>query len=114
MNFKINNILGFVDKPVIWHLGAVTGVDDLASSKGFRLYPNPFTNALSIEYVLDKTQDVKLNIKDVVGKIIHSKLIPAKSGLNQYEWIPSNQLVGGTYFVTWKVKKAYLHTKYCI
>ncbi|MBP9196407.1 MAG: T9SS type A sorting domain-containing protein, partial [Saprospiraceae bacterium] len=51
-------------------------------------------------YRLTKSQDVKMNVKDVLGKIIDSKMISSKAGLNRYEWIPLTDLVGGTYFIT--------------
>ena len=100
VNFKVNRILGFVDNPEPWHLSTVTSSNDISDNTGINLYPNPFTTSLHLEYKLGKSQDVKMNIKDVLGKIIDSKTISSKAGLNRYEWIPLSHLAGGTYFIT--------------
>jgi hypothetical protein len=100
VNFKVNRILGFVDNPEPWHLSTVTSSNDISDNTGINLYPNPFTTSLHLEYILTKSQDIKMNVKDVLGKIIDSKTISSKAGLNRYEWIPLSHLAGGTYFIT--------------
>ncbi|MBK8829196.1 MAG: hypothetical protein IPO26_21710 [Saprospiraceae bacterium] len=65
MNFKINNILGFVDQTGIVASWRCHWCDDLASEARVWIIQIHY-RCLSIEYVLAKTQDVKLNIKDVV------------------------------------------------
>lgn len=100
IDFKVNHIIGLVDNPEPWHLSTVTSSNDISDNTGINLYPNPFTTSLHLEYILTKSQDVKMNVKDVLGKIIDSKTISSKAGLNRYEWIPLSHLAGGTYFIT--------------
>jgi hypothetical protein len=99
IDFKVNHIIGLVDNPTPWHLSTTTSANDLIASEGISVYPNPFTTSLYVNYALKKNQDVKLNIKDVLGKLIDVKIIASKAGINQYEWIPTD-IIGGTYFIT--------------
>ena len=52
---------------------SLTGVDEVASIKGFRLYPNPTGNTFSLDFQLLEDANVTVEILDVLGKRIHAE-----------------------------------------
>ena len=100
MDFKINSIVGKVDRPQELHLSETTSSKDFEADKNIELYPNPFTNQLQIHYTAAKSEDILLSIKDVHGKTVDNRYLKAKSGLNNYDWQPVRTLTGGVYFIS--------------
>jgi len=61
-------------------------------------YPNPFNGSTVIEYTLDKTSNVKIDIYNTTGKIVTTLLQNnSKAGLNKAIWKPEN-ISSGLYF----------------
>ena len=100
MDFKINSIVGKVDRPQELHLNETTSSKDFDADRNIELYPNPFTNQLQIHYTAAKSEDILLSIKDVHGKTVDNRYLKAKSGLNNYDWQPVRTLTGGVYFIS--------------
>lgn len=100
VDFRINSILGQVDAPEHLHLSGTTSVNNIGDDAKVTMYPNPFANTLHIHYRLNKAQEVKMIIKDALGKHIESKNYNAKAGSNNFEWKPITGLSGGTYLIT--------------
>jgi PKD repeat protein len=49
-----------------------TGINKTENDFSFNIYPNPFEQNSSIEYVLDQVSNVSLEVYDIVGKRIES------------------------------------------
>ena len=98
-DFRINKIIGQVDQPEELHISGTTSIDDLSSDSAIKIFPNPFTNQMQVTYTSPKSQDIRLSIQDVNGKLVDVKSLKAKTGLNTYEWQPVSGLSGGVYLV---------------
>ncbi|NNF36924.1 MAG: T9SS type A sorting domain-containing protein [Saprospiraceae bacterium] len=91
--------------------GTSTSVDDIISDNiSFKIYPNPAVNEVNIEFTLNRTQAVLLNIFDPSGKLIYSSTLNnTHSGINKFTWNAlSNEnqhLTSGVYFVTLRTTK---------
>jgi len=86
--------------------GVVLGTNDLPSAKGYSIlpakaFPNPTSNASVIEYTLEATSDVLLELRSISGQLIQSKnLLNQLSG--NYKWdLNINSLAQGSY--CWRI-----------
>lgn len=98
-DFRINKIIGQVDQPEELHIGSTTSNEDLSAESVIRIFPNPFTNLMQVSYNSPKSQDIRLSIQDVNGKLVDVKSLKARSGLNTYEWQPVSGMSAGVYMV---------------
>jgi hypothetical protein len=58
---------------------------EAAIETGLKLYPNPARTNLSIEYITNMTQEVNMNIYDMLGRKITSFVQTAYEGDNTYQ-----------------------------
>lgn len=69
----------------------------------FILFPNPVENEINLNFELENTNDITIEISDYQGRVIYSKTEPtSKLGKNSIV-ISSNNLTPGLYFCTLKV-----------
>jgi bacillolysin len=76
----------------------ILGVEDFIAEKNIRLYPNPVSENLNLEFTTEKTGEAQLQVFDLVGRQVLSEKIQAFSGKNQRQLGMSN-LPGGQYFL---------------
>lgn len=78
--------------------GTLVGVDEVEEIElGFALYPNPSAGNTTVQFLLNKGQDVQLNVLDVTGRLLTSMIDEElNSGLHEYQ-IPVH--TAGIYFV---------------
>jgi len=87
--------------------GLLTGVSDhniVGNGLNLEIYPNPFTSEVNLQFALNETTDVTIDILDISGrrvKTIYSGLLQA--GSNVINWKPVN-LKKGVYFCSLKTK----------
>jgi hypothetical protein len=69
-------------------------------SHDIKIYPNPATNFLTIQYVLERSSDVKINLYDILGKEVKVLLPETKQVADKYKttW-PMGDLRSGLYFM---------------
>ncbi len=60
-------------------------------------YPNPFNPVTTIEFTLRNTMKAKVQVFDVLGRVVKSELVDGKVGLNRYVFNASG-LASGVYF----------------
>lgn len=64
-----------------------------------KVYPNPVTESFSVEFTLETTTNLTIEIKDVTGKIVKQLFNgKASQGLNHFSFNKSN-LATGTYYL---------------
>jgi aminopeptidase N len=69
-----------------------------------RMYPNPFNNTLSIEYYVNRPQQVMIDIYDRLGKQVTTLLNNIKpTGIHIVTW-SARQHASGTYFIVLKAQ----------
>jgi PKD repeat protein len=92
-----NNI--FIDDINIYGTSA-TGVEDLASSTEFNIYPNPIDQSTVIAFNLNKRENIDVSVIDVLGrevtKVFNGEL---NEGDHQFALAEQSKLTSGMYFV---------------
>ncbi len=68
---------------------------DIRSSK-FSFYPNPVSDEIHITYESDKTEDLRLVVFDIQGKVLYQEMINSQIGTNTVKFNVS-QLKNGLY-----------------
>lgn len=61
------------------------GVAENINALSLNIYPNPTSNNFTLEYVLEKSENVKINLMNVTGQLIYSEYINASAGINKKE-----------------------------
>ena len=84
-------------KVVNVNLGNIYNIGEITIEN---VFPNPFTEQVSIQYNSSKKQNVELKITDMGGKVIVSEKLQSSSGTNTYQYSASNDLPGGIYLIT--------------
>lgn len=59
------------------------GVAENINALSLNVYPNPTSNNFTVEYVLEKSENVKINLMNVTGKLIYSEDVYATVGTNK-------------------------------
>jgi hypothetical protein len=78
-------------------------VRNIIKHTGFKvtkMYPNPFRQAINIEFVSDAAGQAVIMLHDASGKEAARTVMPVLKGLNTYQYKPQNNLEAGYYFVT--------------
>ncbi|MEI7596906.1 MAG: C10 family peptidase [Bacteroidota bacterium] len=57
-----------------------TGIDENTILSGFTLYPNPTSDNINIAFTMKETQNIKVDIFNVSGKLVYSEIINNCSG----------------------------------
>ncbi len=85
----------------------ILNVEDFATNN-FQLicYPNPFTEETSLEFSIDGTENVKIDVFDIRGRKLKTLLDEAVSGKQNITWNGTSEngakLTSGLYFITLK------------
>ncbi len=91
-------------------INAATGLKEIGKN-AFNLenVPNPFSNSTTIRFFLADEGDTKLEVHNMIGKLVYTTDIKGITGNNEYVFNPKN-LSSGMYFYTIKYKN-YSETK---
>jgi hypothetical protein len=94
----------FVDKTY----GASTGIPNYPQTnhadKGIKAYPNPTNSGITIDFALQKKENVQLRIVDITGKVILSENIGNREAGTYSEKLDCSGLADGLYFVNLKTE----------
>jgi len=82
------------------NLAQGVGLNELAkNTASVQVYPNPATDIITVDFVLNQTSDVSINITDVTGKVINAGTnLSGKKGANSTS-ISTTNFDAGVYFV---------------
>ncbi|MBL7787094.1 MAG: fibronectin type III domain-containing protein [Chitinophagales bacterium] len=82
--------------------GKYTNILDntVAAENGIKLYPNPATDWINVEYTAtsDNATDIEVQVVDLTGKIVYSTTMPITDQTTYFS-LPTNNLVAGMYLV---------------
>lgn len=92
----------------------LTGLESLAGMIGdFRVFPNPNTGEFAIEMEVFQPQAIRLQLIDLLGKIVREQSLPAQTGLIHQEWNVTT-LPAGIYLLRVDMGSGSLHRKIII
>ena len=86
------------------HGNTVTGINEVNADDKIKVFPNPISETFNIEFTLDESIDLEINIFDATGNLV-KELFKGKAnvGENLFTFNKSN-LSYGTYFINIKSK----------
>jgi hypothetical protein len=89
IDFVGNKVLGTVSDPVILEL---EGLDTV------QIFPNPFSDKLTISVTVSKDETVTLNLYSILNQKVLTKKFNAKKGKNVFE-LKTNRIPSGIYLL---------------
>jgi len=75
-------------------------IDDFAQT--IKVYPNPFTDALFVDFESDIEASALLQITDLTGKAVHEETLNMQKGDNQHQIITKQEIANGMYILSIK------------
>jgi hypothetical protein len=76
--------------------GDQISADSSTENAKIEVFPNPTTNGWTVRITTEKEEAIKIQLSDMVGKIIYSDNKMLSSGMNSFE-INTNNLISGNY-----------------
>lgn len=91
-NFTVNgnyyvevfNALGCSTVSAVFVVNDV-GINETANALSLIVYPNPAASNFTLEYMLERSSAVKINLMNVTGQLIYSEEMNAAAGINKKE-----------------------------
>jgi hypothetical protein len=89
-----------VDKDQQYKYSAVIAINNKQQGISVqRIYPNPFSDNISIRLIADKKQPVRMELTDLTGRLVLNKTITCLEGTNDILVPQLEKLNRGTYFL---------------
>jgi hypothetical protein len=89
-----------VDSAKISPVSAVSVNDITAKEHSIKVFPNPASTIVTIQYSLKDPSNVKIDLFDVFGKSIKTVLSPGEQAIDLHSCsIPLEDLASGLYFI---------------
>lgn len=88
-------------KDAEWYIGVATGVSDIPVQENkINIFPNPVSSVATIEYLLDKPDEVEVQLQNALGKVF--SILPKQKLSSGKHSIPllTKDLSPGVYFVS--------------
>jgi len=83
----------------IWLTNTSLRIGDEENSNSFvNVWPNPFRDELNASFINDKSEDVKIVLFDLSGRMISSQIFAATEGINQAN-ISATEIANGSYIL---------------
>ncbi|SNR71632.1 LamG-like jellyroll fold domain-containing protein [Lutibacter flavus] len=98
-NFKSNNVLGTVSKPII--------LEDFSNT--ISVFPNPFENDLTIKVDAVEGQVVTIQLYNLMSQLLFTKKFEVTEGVNLLKFSP--KVATGTYLLQVKMKESTVISK---
>lgn len=94
---EVFNVLGCSTVSAVFAVNDV-GVSEYEKVILLSIYPNPTSNDLTMEYLLQKPENVKINLMNIAGQIIYAEQINALAGKNKMT-ISLAEYTAGIYYL---------------
>lgn len=98
----------------IWHLALDTYVDFINENDNvfyFKAFPNPASTQLNIEFEKNYTEDIQLEIQNILGQTVYSETVKPNVG-NQLKVLDVSMLQNGVYFIQLKNNTKFSSSKF--
>jgi hypothetical protein len=93
---------GFYEAAAKANVSMQVGIEEVASAADFRVYPNPATDRVTFDYTLASSENVVIEMVDMVGNIVKvQNLGNMSAGANQSQ-ITLDGIAAGIYMVNFK------------
>ncbi len=87
------------------------GTEGLIAEYDLAVFPNPFTNQLTVEFDLDESKEVIIELFDMVGRSLHQENLGKRSaGKNQY-FINTEDFAKGAYILKLQIDGQVINQK---
>ncbi|MES2593572.1 MAG: YCF48-related protein [Bacteroidota bacterium] len=87
-----------VVKDVVDILPLTTGIDTYKNNTDYKIYPNPFNNNVSIDFILNEKSDLTVNLINSLGQTLYSTNQFFEKGNNQVI-VNTENFSSGVYFI---------------
>jgi hypothetical protein len=77
-----------------------TGITEIASIGGVKLYPNPTTGAFSMEIEALSAGDAEVSVSDLLGQSIQSRSVSLREGYNKEQLSIGEGATSGVYIIS--------------
>lgn len=85
------------------HRLILANTDNFSEQYALAIFPNPFTNQLTVEFDLDKAENIQVELFDILGRRVYQENLGKRfSGENQH-FINTDNLKKGTYILKLKI-----------
>lgn len=85
------------------HRLILANTDNFSEQYALAIFPNPFTNQLTVEFDLDKAENIQVELFDILGRRVYQEDLGKRfSGENQH-FINTDDLKKGTYILKLKI-----------
>lgn len=95
-----NTVVGSIDKPVELTLSE----EIVATSVGLEVYPNPFSDKLTVAIVLEESSEVSLELFDNSNRLMQTKNAGVLEKGRQNILLENNKLAAGLYYLVIRVQ----------
>ncbi|MFT7224706.1 MAG: hypothetical protein ACI92C_000231, partial [Neolewinella sp.] len=101
LSFQINQIMGSVEEPQVFHLPGLVSSTGMVSGQqsSFRAFPNPATDKVFLDFSAKVGEDVSLEVHNIYGQLVNQIRVEAPAAINMIEWTP-DRLPAGVYTIT--------------
>jgi hypothetical protein len=93
-----NEIDGYLLSPTSFNVDSTASITSYNTNKEYKVYPNPFKDALTIDVSNSKSETATLSLINITGKVFESRKVSLKNGQNSFE-MNNLDLDSGIYFV---------------
>lgn len=103
--------LKMIDQDQTFEYAEVRTVDFKGDRKAVQVQPNPFSNALSLNFNLGQGQRTSIIMTDVIGKVVYQESVWMDQGAQHFTLDNLNKLSNGAYFIQVKTLSGIFTTK---
>ena len=100
--FRINDVIGNIEDPKILNLLSTSNVDIILSDVGLRIYPNPTSSRIFLNFDIKKEESISVRIFNALGQLTDSRLINVQAGNNNLDYSFPQGTVVGQYIIELK------------
>ena len=79
---EVFNVLGCSTVSAVFNINNF-GIEETANALLLSVYPNPATTDFTLEFQLEKSEQVKMNVMNVTGQLIYSEEMDGTPGINK-------------------------------
>jgi hypothetical protein len=93
---------GFYEAAAKANVNQLVGIEEVATTADFRVYPNPATDRVTFDYTLASSQMVVIELVDMVGNVVSvQNLGNMSAGTNQSQ-VSLDGIAAGIYMVNFR------------